>query len=152
MDLNAAVGAPIIVEARLWGVIVATWRGEGSPPADAEDRLSKFAELLAIAIGNADSRDQLTASRARLVTEAAEARRRVVRDLHDGAQQRLLQTIVTLRLAQRALEPNHTKAQALIAEALAHARQGNSELRELAQGILPAVLIQGGCGAVSARS
>jgi PAS domain S-box-containing protein len=142
--LSAAVGAPIIVDGRLWGVIVATWRAEGSPPGETEERTAQFAQLVATAIGNADSRDQLTASRARLVTEADEARRRVVRDLHDGAQQRLLQTIVTLGLAQRALEPNSGKTQALIAEALAHARQGNSELRELARGILPAVLIQGG--------
>jgi signal transduction histidine kinase len=68
----------------------------------------------------------------------------VVRDLHDGAQQRLLQTIVTLKLAQRALEPSNEKADELIAEALVHAQQGNTELRELAHGILPAVLIQGG--------
>jgi signal transduction histidine kinase len=141
---NGAVGTPITVEGRLWGVIIANWRGDGSPPADTEERMAKFAELLETAIANADSRDQLTASRARLVTEADDARRRVVRDLHDGAQQRLLQTIVTLKLAQRALEPHHDKADALIAEALSHAQQGNTELRELAHGILPAVLVHGG--------
>ena len=84
-------------------MIGASWGGEESPPADTEERMAKFAELLETAIANADSRDQLTASRARLVTEADEARRRVVRDLHDGAQQRLVHTIVTLKLAQRAL-------------------------------------------------
>jgi signal transduction histidine kinase len=126
-------------------VILTIWRREGSPPADTEERMGKFAELLETAIANADSRDQLTASRARLVTEADDARRRVVRDLHDGAQQRLLQAIVTLKLAQRALEPtSNATADALIAEALAHAQQGNTELRELAHGILPAVLVQGG--------
>jgi signal transduction histidine kinase len=99
--------------------------------------------LLETAIANADSRDQLTASRARLVTEADEARRRVVRDLHDGAQQRLVQAIVTLKLAQRALAAHSDHADALIAEALAHAQQGNAALRELAHGILPAVLTRG---------
>jgi signal transduction histidine kinase len=118
--------------------------GETAPPPDTEERIAQFTQLLETAIANADSRDQLTASRARLVTEADEARRRVVRDLHDGAQQRLLQTIVTLKLVQRALEPHNEKAEALVAEALAHAQQGNAELRELAHGILPAVLIQGG--------
>jgi signal transduction histidine kinase len=142
---NGAVGAPITVDGRLWGVSIANWRGEGSPPADTEERMAKFAGLLETAIANADGRDQLTASRARLVTEADEARRWVVRDLHDGAQQRLLQTIVTLKLAQRALDASSdAKAEGLIAEALAHAQQGNAELRELAHGILPAVLIQGG--------
>ena len=63
---------------------------------------SQFAWLLDTAIANADSRDQLTASRARLLTAGDEARRRVVRDLHDGAQQRLVHTIVTLKLAQQA--------------------------------------------------
>jgi signal transduction histidine kinase len=106
--------------------------------------MTKFAELLGTAIANADSRDQLMASRARLLTEADEARRRVVRDLHDGAQQRLVHTIVTLKHAQRALQANDEKAESLIAEALERAQQGNAELRELAHGILPAVLTQGG--------
>ena len=66
----------------------------------------QFAELLGTAIANADSREQLTASRARLVTEADQARRRVVRDLHDGAKQRLVHAIVTLKLARRAVNPS----------------------------------------------
>ena len=77
--------------------------GEDLPPADAEERLAEFAELVDTAIANAHSRDQLTASRARVLTAGDEARRRVVRDLHDGAQQRLVHTIITLKLAQRAL-------------------------------------------------
>ena len=66
--------------------------------------MASFAELLDTAIANADSRDQLTASRARVLAAGDEARRRVVRDLHDGAQQRLVHTIITLKLAQRALD------------------------------------------------
>jgi signal transduction histidine kinase len=68
----------------------------------------------------------------------------VVRDLHDGAQQRLVHTIVTLKLAQRALRENDGDAKSLLSEALEHAQQGNAELRELAHGILPAVLAHGG--------
>jgi signal transduction histidine kinase len=142
--VRASVGAPIVVDGRLWGVAVANWRGDNAPPADTEERMARFAELLDTAIANADSRDQLTASRARLLTEADEARRRVVRDLHDGAQQRLVHTILTLKLAQRALEANDDNAGLLIAEALERAQQGNAELRELAHGILPAVLTHGG--------
>jgi signal transduction histidine kinase len=142
--VRASVGAPIVVEGRLWGVVIANWRGEESPPADTEERMAQFAELLDTAIANADSRDQLTASRARLVTEGDEARRRVVRDLHDGAQQRLVHTIVTLKLAQRALRENNGEPESLVDEALEQAQQGNAELRELAHGILPAILTRGG--------
>jgi signal transduction histidine kinase len=144
LEYRSGVGAPIVVDGRLWGATIASWTAEEPPPPGTEDRLAEFAELLDTAIANADSGNQLAASRARLVTEADDARRRVVRDLHDGAQQRLLQTIVTLGLAQRALEPTNEKARGLVEEALAHARQGNAELRELARGILPGVLIQAG--------
>ena len=142
--LRSAVAAPIMVDGRLWGVIATHWLRPDPPPAEAETQIDNFAQLVATAIANANSRDQLTASRARVLTTADEARRRVVRDLHDGAQQRLLQTIVTLKLAQRALEPGNPKPESLIAEALMHAQRGNAELRELAHGLLPAVLTQGG--------
>jgi signal transduction histidine kinase len=135
---------PIVVDGRLWGVTVATWTGDAIPPHDTEERMSQFAGLLETAIANADGRDQLTASRARLVTAGDEARRHVVRDLHDGAQQRLVHTIVTLKLAQRAFRAGDGKAESLVGEALQHAQQGNAELRELAHGILPAALTRGG--------
>jgi signal transduction histidine kinase len=153
--LRSAVGAPIVVEGKLWGVIVAYWARAEPLPADAEDRIEEFAELVETAIANADSRDELVASRARVLGAADDARRRVVRDLHDGAQQRLVHTIITLKLARRAAEDDSAKAEALIAEALAQAEQANAELRELVQGILPAVLIRGGLaagvGAVASR-
>jgi signal transduction histidine kinase len=90
------------------------------------------------------SRDELVASRARLLTTGDEARRRVVQDLHDGAQQRLVQTILTLNLAQSALMRDGESADALVAEALEQAEQSNTELRELAHGLLPAALTHGG--------
>jgi signal transduction histidine kinase len=138
------VGAPITVEGRRWGVMTATWRAHSAPPADAEERLVHFAALLGTAIANADSRDQLTASRARVLSAGDEARRRLVRDLHDGAQQRLVHTIVTLKLARGAMRDNTALAEELLAEATVNAEQGNAELRELAHGILPAVLTHGG--------
>jgi signal transduction histidine kinase len=100
--------------------------------------------LVATAIANADSRQQLTASRARLLTAADDARRRVVRDLHDGAQQRLVHTIISLKLAGQALHASDDEAARLVGEALTHAERGNEELRELAHGILPAALTRGG--------
>jgi signal transduction histidine kinase len=145
LGLRASVGAPIVVDGRLWGISLANWRGEESPPADTEERMAQFAELLDTAIANADGRDQLAASRARLLTAGDEARRRVVRDLHDGAQQRLVHSIITLRLAQRALrEKDANVAESLLDEALEQAELGNAELRELAHGILPTSLTHGG--------
>jgi signal transduction histidine kinase len=138
------VGAPITVEGRIWGVITASWGGRELPLADAEERLAHFAQLLGTAIANADSRDQLTASRARVLTAGDEARRRVVRDLHDGAQQRLVQTMLTLKLAQQTVREDPDEAESLIAEALDSAEQSNAELRELAHGLLPAALTHGG--------
>jgi signal transduction histidine kinase len=135
-----------VVEGRLWGTIVASWDSDEPPPADTEERMARFAGLLETAIANADSRSQLNTSRARLVTAADEARRRVVRDLHDGAQQRLMQTIVTLKLAQRAFDDadGDGTAESLVGEALQQAEQSTAELRELAHGILPPILTRGG--------
>jgi signal transduction histidine kinase len=142
---RALVGTPIVVGSRLWGTIVVGWKSE-PPPADTEERMARFAELLGTAITNADIRKQLTASRARLVTAGDDARRRVVRDLHDGAQQRLVQTIVALKLAQRALNDGAEggKAESLVGEALGQAERSNAELRELAHGILPSILTHRG--------
>jgi signal transduction histidine kinase len=142
--VRSSVGAPIIVDGRLWGIAVVYWTREESPPADTEERVGQFAKLLETAIANADSREQLLASRARLLAAGDEARRRVVRDLHDGAQQRLVHAIVTLKLAQRALQDNDADAESLVANALDAVEQGNQELRELARGILPTILTRGG--------
>ena len=142
--MRGAVGAPIVVEGRIWCAIVASWDREGSPPPDTEERMARFAELLETAIANADSRDQLTVSRVRPLTAVDEARRHVVRDLHDGAQQRLVHTIVTLKLLNGRSRTGTGEAQSLFEEALAQARQANAALRELAHGILPSVLTRGG--------
>ncbi|MBV9682703.1 MAG: PAS domain-containing protein, partial [Solirubrobacterales bacterium] len=145
---RSSAGAPIEVEGRLWGVIiVASSRDEGLP-AGTEHRLAAFTELVATAIANTQAREELAASRARLVAAADETRRRIVRDLHDGAQNRLVQTIMTLNLGQHAQDRGDGEtARTLFDEALGHAEQANVELRELAQGILPSVLARGGLAA-----
>jgi signal transduction histidine kinase len=142
--VRSAVAAPVVVDGRIWGVLAAIWADREPPPGETEERLAGFAELLDTAIANADSRDQLTTSRARVLAAGDEARRRVVRDLHDGAQQRLVHTIVTLKLAQRALAEDPAGAEGLVAEALEAAEHATGQVRELAHGILPSALTHGG--------
>jgi PAS domain S-box-containing protein len=142
--VGSAVGAPIVVEGRIWGAMVAATREPGPLPADAESRIEKFTELVVTAISNMQARSDLAASRARIVAAADEERRRVVRDLHDGAQQRLVHTIVTLKLACQALRPDDAPASGLVGEALEQAERATAELRELAHGLLPSILTQGG--------
>jgi transcriptional regulator with GAF, ATPase, and Fis domain len=101
--VQAAVGAPIVVDGRLWGAMVVATTRQEDLPADTEARVAEFTELIAMAISNLQARSELAASRARIVAATDEERRRVVRDLHDGAQQRLVQTVLTLKLADREL-------------------------------------------------
>jgi signal transduction histidine kinase len=139
-----SVGTPITVEGRVWGLMAAGTIIEQSLLPDTEERLAQFTQLVATAIANAQARSEVAASRARTVAATDDERRRVVRDLHDGAQQRLVNTIITLKLARQALEAEQEGARALLDEALDHAEGANVELRELAHGILPAALSQGG--------
>jgi len=141
---RSAVGAPIVVEGRVWGVIVAATRQHEPLPAGVESRVGEFTELVATAMSNIKARADLAASRARIVAAADEERRRVVRDLHDGAQQRLVHTVITLKVARQALQNDQDSGPGLVSEALDHAQQATDELRELAHGILPAVLTRGG--------
>jgi PAS domain S-box-containing protein len=137
------VASPIIVDGRLWGAMTVVAKDE-TLPLDTDERLEKFAELVATAIANAENRSELAASRARIVAAGDEERRRVVRDLHDGAQQRLVHTVVTLKMARHALARDRQDAFPLVSEALQHAETATDELRELAHGILPSVLAHGG--------
>ena len=140
LGLGSELGEPIVVEGRPWGVMVAAWTQQQPVSAGAEARMAQFTELMATAIANGEARTEVAASRARIVAAADEERRRVVRDLHDGAQQRLVHTVITLKLARRALQRTEETAPALLTEALDHAEQAMVELRELSHGILPAVL------------
>jgi signal transduction histidine kinase len=142
LGIRAVVGVPIVVEGRVWGVSYASSTGDRPFADDAAERIAGFAELVATAISNTEARANLAASSGRIVAATDEERRRVVRDLHDGAQQRLVHTIITLKLAAR--ESDLDGAQARIAEALGHVELATAELRELAHGIMPAVLARGG--------
>jgi signal transduction histidine kinase len=140
---RSTAASPIIVEGRLWGTMVASTQRELFP-ADIQQRMGNFTELVGIVIANAESRAELAASRARAMAAADEARRRIQRDLHDGAQQRLVNTVITLKLARRELGDGPAPVVELLDEALAHAQAASGELRELAHGILPVALSRGG--------
>ena len=147
LGIRASVGCPVVVGRRTWGSIAASTRREAPFPPNTESRIADFTELVATAVSNGEARADLLASRARMLTAGDDARRRVVRDLHDGAQQSLVQAILTLRLIEHALEEDDKAATALVGEALDQAEHANAELRELAHGILPGALAHGGLAA-----
>jgi PAS domain S-box-containing protein len=139
----SVVGAPIVVAGRRWGAMTIASTEYRLPP-DSEAQLASFTELIATAIANTEAQRELAASRARIVAATDQERRRVVRDLHDGAQQRLVHTILKIKMAHGALENGQDDAPILLTEALENAQRATDELRELAHGILPHVLTFGG--------
>jgi GAF domain-containing protein len=97
--VQCAVGVPIVVSGHLWGMAAVTSRAEPLP-TDIDRGIADFADLIATALANAATRDELIASRVRIVAAADDARRRLERDLHDGAQQRLVALGLGLRAAE----------------------------------------------------
>jgi signal transduction histidine kinase len=147
--MRSVVGAPIQVAGRLWGAIMVTSELPHAFPPDTEERVSNFAELVTAALANADAREQLAASRVRIVEAADAARRRIERDLHDGAQQRLVSLALSLRLLESRLEPDSAESSELAA-ARAELDAALAELRELARGIHPSILTDRGLEAALA--
>jgi signal transduction histidine kinase len=146
LGLRSAVGAPIVVDGRLWGVaVVGSSRPEPLPP-DTEARVTDFTDLVATAIANAETRAQLTASRARIVAAADDARRQFERDLHDGAQQRLVSLGLRLRMAGSSLSTELQPVKAQISDIAQGLAGVSEELREISRGIHPAILSKGGLG------
>ena len=144
LGYRAAVGVPIVVAASTWGTLVAAVREGESLPPETEQRLQAFAELVALAVASAQARDELEASRMRVVEASDAERRRLERNLHDGAQQRLVALAVGLRLAQGKIREAPDEAAELLAVASEELMEALTELRELAQGIHPAVLTERG--------
>ena len=144
LGIRAAAAGPIVLGGRLWGALTAAWPAGALMPAGAEDRVAAFAELVSLAIENAEAREELAASRARLVETADEARRRIERDLHDGAQQRFVAAALELTVLDRRLDQDPESARAALARVREHLDSGLSELRDLARGIHPAVLTDRG--------
>jgi signal transduction histidine kinase len=146
LGLRAAVGAPIVVDGRVWGAaIVGSSRPEPLPP-DTEARVADFTDLVATAIANAQARAELTASRARIVAAADDARRRFERDLHDGAQQRLVSLGLQLRTAEASVPSELQPLRDQISDVVDGLVGASAEVREISRGIHPAILSKGGLG------
>jgi len=146
LGLRSGVAAPITVGGRLWGVIGVDTTGEEPLRPGTEMRLAEFTEILATAIANANAQAELTASRARIVAGADEARRRIERDLHDGAQQRLVTLALQVRAAQAAVPPDLDEIAAELDRVASGLTDALEELRDFARGIHPAILAEGGLG------
>ncbi|MGZ8691546.1 MAG: GAF domain-containing protein [Gaiellaceae bacterium] len=144
MSYRSSVSAPIVVAGILWGAVGIA---SAEPlPADTEARLGAFCELVSLAVASAQARADLSASRARLVKAGDEQRRRLERNLHDGAQQRLVSLALTIRLARRQLESSSEAAAASLEGAAKELDLALAELRELARGLHPAALTEQGLG------
>jgi signal transduction histidine kinase len=142
--LTSVVACPILVQGRLWGT-VSVWARE-SLPLDSEDRLENFTELIATAIANAETRNELAASRKRIVTSSDETRRRIERDLHDGTQQRLVSLGLAARAAAAGVPPEQGDLRADLDRIATGMVDAAAELQELSRGIHPAIVSSGGLG------
>ena len=144
LGILSTIGAPVIVDGEVWGSIFASSKKPEPFPDDTESRIMGFAELVATAISNAVSQAKLAASRARVVAAADETRRRIERDLHDGIQQRLVSLALELRAAEEGTPPQEPELKRDLARVTDGLNDALDELRNLARGIHPAILSEGG--------
>ena len=153
---RSAVAAPVNVGGRVWGALIAVSTSDEPLPDGLEQRLCDFADLVAQALANADAYEKLAASRARLVAVGDAERQRLERNLHDGAQQRLVSVALGLNMVSARIESDPAAAREMLANAQADLTRGLEELRELARGIHPVVLTERGLGpaldAIAARA
>jgi PAS domain S-box-containing protein len=141
---SSTVAVPISVAGGVWGALIAALEHGERLPAETELRMEAFAELVALVLTGAAAREAVAASRARIVEASDAERRRLERNLHDGAQQRLVAVSLTLRLAEARLERDPEAARSLLHGADAELGAALKELRELARGLHPAVLVDHG--------
>jgi PAS domain S-box-containing protein len=142
--IRSEVGAPVIVEGRVWGALIAGTDGDEPLPAGAEQRVASFAELIATAVSNATTRSELIASRARIVTAGDEARRRIERNLHDGTQQRLIALGLDLQTLRTSLAAEQEQPQQALARIGRDLEAILEDVRELSRGLHPALLTRAG--------
>ncbi|CAN3128172.1 PAS domain S-box protein [Mycobacterium sp. smrl_JER01] len=142
LGVRSGAGAPLIVDGRTRGALLVGSAAPLALPDSAEAHIGDFADLISTAIANTETRAELTASRARIVAAADEARRGFERDLHDGAQQRIVSLSLQLRAAEAAAEDDAVRGQlSTVVDGLAGLHR---DLQELSRGLHPAVLSRGG--------
>jgi signal transduction histidine kinase len=146
VGIRSSVGCPITVAGHLWGVIAASTKSDKPFPANTESQIANFTDLVATAVANAEGREELAASRARVVAAADEARQRFERNLHDGAQQRLVSLAFRLRITRDAVPAELPSVRADLDGAIEELVASVEDLRELSNGLHPAVLSRGGLG------
>ncbi|MCW2505331.1 MAG: hypothetical protein JWO79_3615 [Actinomycetia bacterium] len=144
LGVRSCAGSPIAVEGRLWGVMVCASVRSEPVPEGTESRIGEFTELVATAISNAETRAELTASRARVVAAGDETRRRLQRDLHDGAQQRLVSLALEVRVAESMAPRELADLHAVLGRVGEGLVGVLDDLREISHGIHPAILTQNG--------
>jgi PAS domain S-box-containing protein len=144
LGYRSAVAAPIIVEGRIWGLLMVASAEPDPLGREAEERLVDFGELVALALESAQAHTDLKESRARIVAVGDAERRRLERNLHDGAQQRLVALALQLRIAQGCLRDDPGLAESLLDEAVGEFQLAIEELREIARGLHPAALVERG--------
>ena len=146
LPITSGVGVPVVVAGSLWGAMAVASSTEAPLPPDTEARLAAFTELIATAIANAEAHDELSASRARVVASADETRRRIERDLHDGAQQHFVSLALQLRAVQASMPPDQAKLADELGRVATGLKDALADLRELSRGIHPAILAEAGLG------
>jgi GAF domain-containing protein len=144
--LRSSVAAPVLRHDDVWGALVASTTRDEPIAAEAERWLAEIAALVAQAVANQDARRGLEASRLRLVEAADDARRRLERVLHEGAQQHVLSLTLKLKLA-RGRAPAGSELAAAIDDALLETMEADAALRDLARALYPAALAERGLGA-----
>ena len=144
LGIRAAVASPIVVEGAVWGMIAVFSRNPEPLPLDTEARLAEFSRHAGIAVANDKSSSDLAESRARIVRAGDEARRRFERDLHDGAQQRLVSLGLELRTAEATLPPELGDLRGRLSRLGTGLNDVLDDLRELSRGLHPAVLSEDG--------
>jgi signal transduction histidine kinase len=146
VGIRSAAGSPIVVQGRLWGLMIAmSTRPEPLPP-QTESRMGEFTDLVATAISNLEAWSDLAASRARIVEATDQTRRRFERDLHDGVQQRLVSLTLELRGAEAVALPESVDLRTQLSQVGDGLTGVLDDLRELSRGIHPAILSEGGLG------
>ncbi|MDX6246751.1 MAG: hypothetical protein QOF10_111, partial [Kribbellaceae bacterium] len=146
VGIRSAAGSPIVVQGRLWGLMIAMSTQPEPLPPQTESRMGEFTDLVATAISNLEAWSDLAASRARIVEATDQTRRRFERDLHDGVQQRLVSLTLELRGAEAVAPPESVDLRAQLSQVGDGLTGVLDDLRELSRGIHPAILSEGGLG------